>query len=121
MTGPRFLGDKQVVGSFRSHQVPLPLAKTDTSQFEDLRRWLSSYNIQDLLVRAPTSAHNEGADPEGFFSKEVVRILPKRVERRMGMIKETYAGYEPLDVPDFKDYVNESGKDASPMKTLGGT
>ncbi|KAF9517460.1 hypothetical protein BS47DRAFT_1371333 [Hydnum rufescens UP504] len=119
MTGPRFLGDKQVVGSFRSHQVPLPLAKTDTSQFEDLQRWLASYNFQDLLVRAPTSAHNEGADPEAFFSKEVVRILPKRVERRMGMIKETYAGYEPLDVPDFKDYVNESGKDASPMKTLG--
>jgi hypothetical protein len=96
------------------------LAKSDSTQFEALGKWLSSYNISDLLVRGNPPERTEGAHPEALFSNEVVRILPKRVERRMGMIKESYAGYEPLDVPDFRGHVDPSKKNASPMKALGG-
>lgn len=125
MTGPRSLGDQILEGSFHAHQVPLPKAKNDPEQFKALVSWLSSYNISELLVNnAGDSKHvpaeNEGSYPEALFSHEVLRILPERVERRMGMIKESYAGYEALDVPDFKDHVDGSGKDASPMKALGG-
>lgn len=72
----------------------------------------------DKITKEGASAEAPGA----LFTEEVLRILPPRVDRRMGMIKETYNGFEPLDVPDFKGFVSEKAeKDLSPMKTLGGT
>ena len=58
--------------------------------------------------------------PEELFSQAELRILPRRVERRMGMIKESYAGYELLDVPEFGGFVDVIKKAQSPMKVVGG-
>ncbi|KAF8331506.1 phosphoketolase [Cantharellus anzutake] len=123
-TGPRSVDGLPVLGSFRAHQVPLPAAKTDDKQLASLGEWLKSYDVTPLIVgdrgqsekvsRLPGDVH-----PEALFSHTALRILPKKVERRIGMIKESYAGYEPLDVPAFEDFVDTSKKEQSPMKAVG--
>ena len=126
LTGPLEVDGKIMTGSFHAHQVPLPECKKDAKQLADLKKWLSSYEMSSLLTSAspnsPAYTH-EGSDeihPEGLFTEEVLRILPKRIDRRMGMIKETYNGYTPLDVPDFQEYVSKKPeKDTSPMKAVG--
>lgn len=121
MTGPAKVDNMTILGSFRAHQVPLPRAKTDDKQLAQLQEWLSSYDVQDLFVTHPTAtaAPNPG-DPGDLFKPEVLRILPPRVDRRLGMTKEAYDGYEPLDVPDFKDFVDEKAdRQLSPMKAIG--
>lgn len=122
MTGPAKVDNQTMVGSFHAHQVPLPRAKTDDEQLALLQEWLSSYDVQDLFVTHPgetrKTALNPG-DPGELFKPEVLRILPPRVDRRLGMTKETYDGYEPLDVPDFKEFVDENtDKSLSPMKAV---
>lgn len=108
-----------MVGSFHAHQVPLPLAKSDDTQLSMLQDWLSSYDVHSLFIAGPGEQPNP-ADPYNLFTPEVLRILPPRVDRRLGMTKETYDGYEPLDVPDFQDFVDEKAtKVVSPMKTIG--
>lgn len=120
MTGPARVDNQTMVGSFHAHQVPLPRAKTDDEQLSALQAWLSSYNVRELFVQQKGDGATSHADPSALFAPEVLRILPPRQDRRMGMIKETYNGYEPLDVPDFKEFVSEKAdKFMSPMKAVG--
>ncbi|CAE6412548.1 unnamed protein product [Rhizoctonia solani] len=114
MTGPRSLKDTPLEGSFHSHQVPLAKAMTDDGQLKVLSDWLTSYGIEDLLVKG-----GAGDKPDEFIKGSVLRILPERVDRRLGMIKESYAGYTPLDVPDFESFGNDEEKEISAMKALG--
>lgn len=137
MTGPAKLDGNTILGSFHAHQVPLPKAKTDDNQLGMLQSWLDSYDIHSLLVTHPPSEHQTSAEkeveekltkegssveaPDALFKDVVLRILPPRADRRMGMIKETYNGYTPLDVPDFRGFVSEKAdKDLSPMKAVAG-
>ena len=52
------------------------------------------------------------------FRKEVLKALPKE-ELRMGARKETYAAYEPLDLPDCKELMIQKGDNESCMKAVG--
>ena len=47
-TGPKELDGKKLEGNCASHQVPLPLAKTDRTQLQMLQEWLESYNFKEL-------------------------------------------------------------------------
>ena len=47
-TGPKELDGKKLEGNCASHQVPLPLAKTDRAQLQMLQSWLESYNFKEL-------------------------------------------------------------------------
>lgn len=121
MTGPARVDNQTMVGSFHAHQVPLPRAKSDDEQLAALQTWLSSYDVHELFVDQSGSATPNPADPGALFSPDVLRILPPREDRRLGMTKETYDGYEPLDVPDFQDFVTEKAdRFISPMKAIGG-
>lgn len=141
MTGPANVGEKTIMGSFRAHQVPLPLAKTDDSQLAQLQSWLDSYDFHKLLATSSASSTSttdtnsqEGYEqvrkqgfsqatdaPGALFTDEALRILPPRMDRRLGMIKETYNSYEPLDVPDFKEFVSDkTDEQVSPMKATAG-
>src|SRR4029077_4703602 len=42
-TGPRVVDGKAVEGTFRSHQVPLPHAKSNAAELAMLEAWLRSY------------------------------------------------------------------------------
>ena len=62
-----------------------------------LNKWLKLYNVASLVVNdlgKSEKVHGgyEGVYPEELFSQAALRILPRRVERRMGMIKESNAG-----------------------------
>ncbi|CAE6415216.1 unnamed protein product [Rhizoctonia solani] len=113
MTGPRSLKDTPLEGSFHSHQVPLAKAMSDEGQLKMLSDWLESYGIEELLVKG-----GEGENPNEFIKESALRILPERIDRRLGMIKETYAGYTPLDVPDFESFGDDEEKEMSAMKAL---
>lgn len=110
-----------MVGSFHAHQVPLPRAKTDNKQLAQLEEWLSSYGVHELFTTHPTATTDPNPnDPGELFKPEVLRILPPRVDRRLGMTKESYDSYEPLDVPDFKEFVDDKvDQKLSPMKAIG--
>ncbi|KAB5595960.1 hypothetical protein CTheo_724 [Ceratobasidium theobromae] len=110
MTGPRSLKDTPLEGSFHSHQVPLAAAMSDDDQLKILSDWLQSYRVHELL--------NKEDKPNEFIKESVLRILPERADRRLGMIKESYAGYIPLDVPDFEPFGDDSMKEMSAMKAL---
>lgn len=47
-TGPAALGELKLAGNCASHQVPLPLAKSDEGQLKILEDWLKSYNFKEL-------------------------------------------------------------------------
>ena len=48
-TGPAVVGGLPVEGTFRAHQVPLPLARTDAEQCTQLETWLRSYEPENLF------------------------------------------------------------------------
>ena len=106
-TGPKELHGQRIEGSFRSHQVPLPRARVDDEEFHLLESWLKSYKFHELFDLSKNS-----------FKMEVLEALPKE-ELRMGIRKETYAAYEPLDLPDFKELMKQTGENESCMKAVG--
>lgn len=122
MTGPARVDNQTMVGSFHAHQVPLPRAKTDDEQLAALQTWLESYDINGLFIEhSGSTTPPDPADPSTLFTPEVLRILPPRIDRRLGMTKETYDGYEPLDLPEFQEFVDEKPlRVISPMKAIGG-
>ncbi|CAB4487870.1 phosphoketolase [Rhizophagus irregularis] len=106
-TGPRELHGQRIEGSFRSHQVPLPHARVDDDEFRLLESWLKSYKFHELFDLSDNS-----------FIMEVLEALPKE-ELRMGIRKETYAAYEPLDLPNCKELLVQKGDNESCMKITG--
>ncbi|CAE6469008.1 unnamed protein product [Rhizoctonia solani] len=113
MTGPRSLKDTPLEGSFHSHQVPLAKAMSDDEQLKILSDWLTSYGIEELLVSG-----GAGDKPDEFIKRSILRILPERADRRLGMVKESYAGYTALEVPDFESFGNDDEKEISAMKAV---
>jgi len=107
---PKKLGDEIIEGSFHSHQVPLPGAKQDEQQLKLLEGWLSTYKISELI-------DSESCKPNG----EIVSIIPKETERKLGQVPEAYKCHTPLDLPDWLGFAKEKGEEqASAMKACGG-
>ena len=48
LTGPKEFHGLRLVDNYASHQIPLPLAKTDPEQLQLLEKWLQSYNFKEL-------------------------------------------------------------------------
>lgn len=49
LTGPEELDGVKIRGNFKSHQVPLPNAKTDEKELRILEDWLKSYHFEELF------------------------------------------------------------------------
>ena len=92
-TGPAVVNGNPIEGTFRSHQVPLPNARSDAVQRDLLERWLRSYRPDELF------------DDQGRFAPELARLAPVG-ERRMGANPHANGGrlLITLDLPDFRDY-----------------
>jgi xylulose-5-phosphate/fructose-6-phosphate phosphoketolase len=95
-TGPRELDGLPVEGTFRSHQVPLPLARTNPAQRAMLEQWMRSYDPEDLF------------DEDGQLAPELKALAP-RPERRMGASPHANGGrlLTDLALPDVRDYALE--------------
>jgi xylulose-5-phosphate/fructose-6-phosphate phosphoketolase len=91
-TGPKRVDGKDVEGTFRSHQVPIP----DVERPEHLRlleTWLRSYRPETLF------------DERGRLRAELAELAP-RGKRRMGANPHANGGLllRALELPDFRDY-----------------
>ncbi|KAI0783687.1 XFP N-terminal domain-containing protein [Abortiporus biennis] len=106
-TGVKTLHGEYIEGSFRSHQVPLPEAKTDKEELELLNKWLGSYKPEELFGK------------DGVPSDKVLSIIPKVDDLKLGQKKEAYAAYTPLDVPEWIPSGVVKGTQQSCMKTVG--
>ncbi len=70
-TGPREVDGRPVEGTFRAHQVPLALVRSDARQLEALEAWMRSYHPEALF------------DSNGRLAAELADLAPKG-RRRMG-------------------------------------
>ena len=92
-TGPKMVDNKEVEGTFRSHQVPIVVNKEHKENVEVLEAWLKSYKPEELF------------DSNGKLKKEIKSIIPTG-DLRMGMNKHANGGQllEELHIPDFRQY-----------------
>jgi xylulose-5-phosphate/fructose-6-phosphate phosphoketolase len=90
-TGPKFVDDKPVEGTFRAHQVPMgDMDKPGHVQI--LQDWMNSYRPRELF------------DDAGRLRPELAELAPKG-SRRMGMNPHANGGsLRELRMPDFRDY-----------------
>ena len=101
-TGPRFVDGEPVEGTFRAHQVPLPLARTSAAQLSALEAWMRGYEPDALF------------DAGGALIAELAELAPKG-DRRMGANLHANGGrlLQPLDMPDFRDYAIQVARPAT--------
>lgn len=105
--GPKEIHGEFIEGSFHSHQVPLPAAKTDEEERKLLQKWLRSYKPQELF--------NEDGTPK----PEVLEIIPEKNAKRLGQRVEAYDGYTPIKTPEWQQFGVEKGSQQSCMKVTG--
>ena len=65
-TGPKFVADKPVEGTWRSHQVPLAQLADNPEHLHLLEEWLRSYKPEELF------------DENGKLREELAALAPKR-------------------------------------------
>ena len=101
-TGPTIVDGHPVAGTFRSHQVPLPLARTNPDELAMLEGWLRSYQPETLF------------DESGRLVDDLAALAPSG-DRRMGANPHANGGrtLQPLDLPDFREYAVSVPKPAT--------
>lgn len=104
---PKMVDGHIVEGSFQSHQVPLAKAKSKHSHLLELKHWLSSYNIHNLITE------------DGKPNKSILRTIPENDDKKMGQLRTTYDPLIPIHLPDWKLCAVEQGTQASEMKVTG--
>lgn len=93
-TGPKMVGDKEIEGTFRAHQVPIDMSGDD--HLELLENWLRSYHPEELF------------DEKGRLIPELQELAPKK-DRCMGSNPHANGGkiLKDLILPDFRKYAVE--------------
>jgi len=104
---PKIVHGDIVEGSYRSHQVPLPAAKTEHGELEQLQDWLQSYKFSELI------------DATGNVTATVDSIIPVPDARKLGQNVHANGAHEPLDLPDWKGFSVDKGSQQSCLKTAG--
>lgn len=92
-TGPKIVNGLQIEGTFRSHQVPLPLVKHQPEQLKMLENWLLSYRPEELF------------DDSGSLMPHLAALVPD-AHRCMGANVHANGGLllKDLCLPDFRQY-----------------
>jgi len=92
-TGPREVDGLPVEGTFRSHQVPLHLVRSDAGQLAALEAWMRSYHPETLF------------DANGRPVADLADLAP-RGHRRMGANPHANGGTLLVDLrlPDIGDF-----------------
>lgn len=105
-------GPKEVVGSFKSHQVPIIVNKDNVANVASLEKWLKSYK--------PDTLFNE----DGIIKKSITALLPP-LNKCMGLNPHTNGGLllKDLQTPNILDYgvkiVKRGQTEAEDMRELG--
>lgn len=84
---------KKIEGSFRSHGIPLGHPQTNEKEFEAVKKWLESYDVQELI------------DDNGKPLPQVIKFVPTG-KKRLGMCKHAVGGniVKPLKLPKLSKY-----------------
>ncbi|KAF8150640.1 phosphoketolase [Crassisporium funariophilum] len=107
LSGPKEFHGEFIEGSFHSHQVPLPGAKTSAEELRLLQEWLSSYKPNELFTK------------DGVPNEAVLSLIPETNSKKLGQKKEAYAAYAPLKTMDWQKLCVEKGTQESCMKAVG--
>lgn len=106
-SGPKKVHGEFVEGSFHAHQVPLPAAKTDKEELQQLQKWLQSYKPEELFK------------DDGDVVDEIKTVLPPNPAKRLGQRKEVYDSYQGVQPIDWRKFAVEKGASESCMKITG--
>ena len=92
-TGPKTVDGQPNEGSFRSHQVPLPVDEAHSENLKHLEHWMRSYKPEALF------------DENGRLLPELAELAPQG-PKRMGANIHANGGalLRELHLPDFRDY-----------------
>ena len=111
-TGPNEWDGKPIEGSFRAHQIPIPVDQNDMEHADKLVAWLKSYRPEELF------------DESGKLKPEFAEIAPKG-DKRMAANPHTNPGnlIRDLILPDFREFALENAEHgktvAQDMTVLG--
>lgn len=111
-TGPKEWDGKPIEGSFRAHQIPIPVDQNDMEHADKLVAWLKSYRPE------------ESFDESGKLKPEFAEIAPKG-DKRMAANPHTNPGklIRNLILPDFREFALENAEHgktvAQDMTVLG--
>lgn len=111
-TGPKQVDGLPVEGTFRSHQVPLPVDAQHPEHVAELERWMRSYRPEELF------------DEAGRLRPELAELAPKG-DRRMGANPHANGGLllRDLKMPEFQRYAvsvpGPGAVDAQDTRVLG--
>ncbi|ANK62107.1 phosphoketolase [Loigolactobacillus backii] len=110
--GPKEWDGEPIEGSFRAHQIPIPVDQLHMEHADDLVAWLKSYKPDELF------------DENGDLKPEIKEIIPKG-QHRMAMNPVTNGGAltKDLILPNIQDYALDNtehgGAMAQDMTELG--
>lgn len=92
-TGPKEFDRKKIEGTFRAHQVPIPIDRDNLETLNLLEAWLKSYHPEELF------------DESGKLRSDLKSLAPVG-NRRMGANPNANGGLllKDLRVPDFRNY-----------------
>lgn len=112
-TGPEKVDGKQLVGSFRAHQIPLPVSEYDTSTIDILEAWMKSYQPEKLFT------------PEGRLRDDLLEIAPPDdLKMSLNPVTSGNSGIPALTLPDWTKYAQDidapGNRDAQDMIEFGG-
>ncbi|MBK4752249.1 D-xylulose 5-phosphate/D-fructose 6-phosphate phosphoketolase [Enterococcus faecium] len=101
-TGPKEWDGEPIEGTFRAHQVPIPVDQEHMDHADALLRWLKSYEPEKLF------------DTQGRILEEIREIAPTG-DQRMAKNPITNGGIDPkpLIMPDWKKYTLQFEKPGS--------
>ncbi|AYC72476.1 phosphoketolase family protein [Lactiplantibacillus plantarum] len=111
-TGPKSWDGEPIEGSFRAHQIPIPVDRNHMEHADKLVDWLKSYKPEELF------------DENGTLKPEIAAIIPEG-QARMAANPVTNGGKLTKDLitPNIDDYAldnKDHGKeDGSDMTELG--
>ena len=92
-TGPREFDRKKIEGTFRAHQVPIPIDRDNIETLNLFEAWLKSYHPEELF------------DESGKLRSDLKSLAPVG-NRRMGANPNANGGLllKDLRLPDFRNY-----------------
>ncbi len=95
-TGPKEIAFKKIEGSFRAHQVPVPITRDNQENIKTLEKWLLSYHPEELF------------DSNGRLVKELRDLCPTP-SKCMGNSPYANGGLLLKDIitPNWQDYAVE--------------
>ena len=111
-TGPKEWDGKPIEGSFRAHQIPIPVDQNDMEHADKLVAWLKSYRPEELFYES------------GKLKPEFAEIAPKG-DKRMAANPHTNPGklIRNLILPNFREFALENAEHgktvAQDMTVLG--